>query len=186
MKSKKADGFAGHVSNFLMAVTAQVKAYEKRERSRVEQEYGIAMSRSATALLEFTRYASFDELIEAENTLQKNDLIVYAQRPATTKAVQEGMDDFDAGMEVCQQLLHDTAAYKAHSYRKKERLPPEKIIPLDAMRRALRGQVKRVENYRANVMGNAQEQEFMSARIALLRRAEELYDEIQRERLLQA
>jgi hypothetical protein len=33
-------------------------------------------------------------------------------------------------------------------------------------------------------MGNLQEQEFMSARIAMLRRAEKLYDGIQREHLL--
>ena len=51
------------------------------------------------------------------------------------------------------------------------------------MRQALRGQRRRVENYRANVMGNPCEQEFMAARIAMLRRAEHLYDAIQRERL---
>ena len=98
--------------------------------------------------------------------------------------MQEGIEDIEAGEAAYKQLVEDTESYKAHGYRKKERLSPEKIIPLDAMRRALRGQVKRVENYRSNVMGNSQEQDFMSARIAMLRRAEKLYDAIQRQYLL--
>ncbi len=168
----------------LLAVSAQVNAFEKRENSRVEKQYGNVMQRSAVALAQFARTASFDQLILAEKTFQENDLVVYAKRPATLKSVQEGIEDLQQGEASYRQLLDNTEAYKAHGYRKKERLSPEKIIPLDAMRRALRGQVKRVENYRSNVMGNSQEQDFLSARIALLRRAEKLYDEIQRQHLL--
>ncbi len=98
-------------------------------------------------------------------------------------AVREGIDDLKAGMAAYRLLIDDADAYKAHPYRQKERIPPERIIPLDAMRRALRGQMKRVENYRSNVMGNIQEQEFLSARIAMLRRAEKLYDGMQRKNL---
>ena len=170
----------------LQAVAAQANAYEKRAKSRVEKQYGDVMHVSAIILSKFAVSASFEQLIQTEKAFQQNDLLVYAQRPATLKAVQEGIDDLEDGMEVYKQLLENTEGYKAHRYRKKERISPEKLIPLDAMRRALRGQVKRVENYRSNVMGNLQEQEFMSARIAMLRRAEKLYDAIQRERLLPA
>ncbi len=181
MGSKKTYG--SRFETFLDAITVQVSAFQQRERSRIEQNYSRAMEASAAAVVEFARNASFEELLEAERTFQKNDLAVYAKRPSTVKGVQEGIDDLEAGMGVYRQLVGDTAAYKAHTYRKKEMLPPENAIPLDAMRRALRGQMKRVENYRANVMGNAHEQEFLSARIALLRRAETLYDEMQKERL---
>lgn len=174
MESRKKFG------EFLLATTLQVRAYTKRENSRAEKEYSFAMKNSAAALAELTRYASFEELIQAEATLQENDLSIYAQRPATMESVREGIDDFAAGMAVYRQLLENPAAYVAHKYRRKECLPPDYVIPLDAMRRALRGQVKRVENYRANVMGNAQEQEFLSARILMLRRAEELYDNLQK------
>ena len=122
--------------------------------------------------------------MQEETPYQENVIVVYAKRSADERAVKEGVEDNEAGKAAYKQLVEDAKSYKARGYRKKERLSPEKIIPLDAMRRALRGQVKRVENYRSNVMGNSQEQDFMSARIAMLRRAEKLYDAIQRERLL--
>lgn len=168
----------------LQAIAAQANAYEKRAKSKVEKQYGDVMHVSAMVLSQFAGSATFEQLIQTEKAFQQNDLLVYAQRPATVKAVQEGIDDIEEGEAAYRQLIQNTEGYKAHGYRKKERLAPERIIPLDAMRRALRGQVKRVENYRSNVMGNSQEQDFMSARIAMLRRAEKLYDAIQRERLL--
>lgn len=170
-------------TRLLVWTAAQVNAYEKRERSRVEKQYGAVMQRAAAALADFTRTASFDQLILAEKTFQDNDLSVYAKLPATMKTVQQGIADLADGEEVYQQLLEEPRAYKAHKYRENERAAPDRLVPLDAMRRALRGQVKRVENYRRNVMGNPQEHEFMSARIAMLRRAEKLYDAIQRQHL---
>jgi hypothetical protein len=161
----------------------QVNAYEQREKSRAEKRYGDVMEKSAAAIAKFTRTASFEALMQAEKIFQQNDLLVYAKRPALVKSVQEGIDDFTDGEAVYRQLLENTAAYKAHKYRKKDRLSPDSGIPLDTMRKALRGQGKRLENYRANVMGNIHEQDFYSARIAMLRRAEELYDAFQRERL---
>lgn len=163
---------------------AQVNAYEKREKSRAEKYYGDVMQGSAVILARFTRSASFDQLIRAEKHFQKNDLLVYAKRQATMNSVQEGIDDLEDGETVYRQLVENTEAYKEHRYRKKDRIAPDSAIPLDTMRRALRGQMKRVENYRSNVMGSVQEQEFMSARIAMLRRAEKLYDVLQRERLV--
>ena len=176
----------GQFDRLFQAIATHIEAYERREKSRAEKDYGVAMRKSAGVLAEFAATASFADLIKAEKTFQENDLVVYAKRPATLKAVQEGIEDLEEGEITYKQLLENTEAYKAHGYRKKERIPPEKVIPLDAMRRALRGQVRRVENYRSNVMGNLQEQEFMSVRIAMLRRAEKLYDAIQRERLLPA
>lgn len=164
--------------------SAQGKAFEQRARSRVEIQYGDSMQAAAEATVKFTATASLDELLQAEKTFQTNDLLIYAQRPATVKSVQEGMQDLEDGEAVYRQLLEKTDAYKEHVYRRKERIPPEHIIPLDAMRRAIRGQVKRVANYRANVMGNIREQDFLSARIEMLHRAEQLYDAMQRERLL--
>lgn len=172
------------LDSLLSWVAAQASVYEKREKSRIEKLYGDVMLRSAAVLTKFTGTASFDKLIRVEKAFQRNDLFVYAKRPATMKTVQQGIDDLNVGEEVYRQLLENSDAYKAHKYRDSEKVGPDKLVPLDAMRRALRGQVKRVENYRSNVMGNLQEQEFMSARIAMLRRAEKLYDGIQRERLL--
>lgn len=171
-------------AEFMRATAAQVDAYGRREKSLAEKYYGDVMRESAAVLVKFTCTASFDQLILAEKTLQQNDLAVYAKMPAAMKSVQQGIDDLKNGEEVYTQLLDDPQAYKAHKYRDSERAGPDKLVPLDAMRRALRGQVKRVENYRKNVMANLQEQEFMSARIAMLRRAEKLYDAIQRERFL--
>ncbi len=165
----------------LVWIATQKDTYEKREQSRAEKLYSSVMLQSAAALAKFTRTASFDSLLGAEKAFQRNDLLVYAKRPGTMKSVREGIDDFEAGEEVYRQLLEDTKAYKAHRYRRKNSTDSE--IPVDTMRQALRGQVKRVENYRSNVMGNPSEQEFLSKRIALLRRAEQLYDAIQRKRL---
>lgn len=170
-------------TKLLGIVAAQGDAYERRSRSRMEKRYGDIMRTAAAVLAEFTGDASFEELIRAEKAFQENDLAIYAQRPATVKAVREGIDDLENGEVAYRQLIENTDAYQKHGYRKKERIPPEKVIPLDAMRRALRGQVKRIENYRKNVMGNPHEQIFMAARIAMLRRAEKLYDAMQRERL---
>lgn len=167
-------------AEFLSWTAVQAFAYEKRARSRMEKQYGDTMERSATALVEFTRIATFDQLVAVERTFQQNDLAVYAQLPSTMKSVQQGIADLGDGIEVYRQLLVDPQAYKAHKYRENERARPDRLIPLDAMRRALRGQAKRVENYRKNVMGNPHEHEFLSARIAMLRHAEKLYDVIQR------
>ncbi len=180
MKSRKTNTYDA----FLLATAVQAEAFEKRENSRIEKEYGTAMQDAAASLAELIRDASFEILIQAEQTLQENDILVYAHRPETLASVQEGIDDINAGMAAYRLLTNNTDAYRAHPYRKKERLLPECILPLDAMRRALRGQIKRVENYRSNVMGNIREQEFLSARIALLNRAEKLYDSLQRELLL--
>jgi hypothetical protein len=171
------------LSKLLVASIAQKVAFERRARSIVEKQYSGAMQRAADTLMKLLLVATFDELLQAEKAFQENDLAVYAQRPGTLESVRESIDDFEAGEKTYRQLVDDTAAYRGHGYRKKEKVPPDYVLPLDAMRRALRGQVKRVENFRANVMGNLQEQAFLSARIALLGRAEELYDAMQRERL---
>lgn len=168
----------------LHAIATQVDAFEKRERSPAERRYGNAMRELALSLTEILRTASFDELIHIEKIFQRNDLVAFAKVPATKKSVQQGIDDLDNGEEVYKQLLENTQGYQAHKYRENERAAPDKLVPLDAMRRALRGQAKRVENYRKNVMGNSSEQEFLSARIAMIRQAEKLYDTLQRKLLL--
>lgn len=172
------------LAKFLQRVYEQKMAFEKRERSREEIDYGKSMKKSANALKEFTRNATFDQLLIVETIFQENDLTAYAKVPATLKAVNEGMNDFKNGKAVYKQLLNNPEAYREHKYREKERAPPDRVVPLDAMRKALRGQAARVENYRKNVMGNPNEYAFMSARIAMIRHAEKLYDAIQRERLL--
>ncbi len=169
--------------SLLVWAASQADIYEKRARSRIEQQYGKTMQESAAALRGFLPEATFDQLIALERTFQQNDLTVYAQLPSTVKSVEQGIRDFNDGEKVYRQLLDNPRAYSAHAYRESERAAPDKLIPLDAMRLALRGQVKRVENYRRNVMGNPHEQEFLSARISLLHRAEEFYDRLQRERL---
>ncbi len=171
------------LANLLFLTAAQASIYDKRAKSRIEKQYGDAMQRSAIALMEFTRNATFDQLILLEKTFQRNDLAVYAQLPSTMKSVQQGIDDLENGEGVYKQLLNNPQAYSEHKYRDSERAGPGKLVPLDAMRRALRGQVKRIENYRKNVMSNPQEQKFMSTRIVMLRRAEKLYDALQREQL---
>ncbi|MDR2391009.1 MAG: hypothetical protein LBE84_04945 [Planctomycetota bacterium] len=172
------------LADLLTWTAAQATAYEKRARSRVEKQYGDTMKRSAATLTDFVCTASFGDLLIAEKAFQRNDLIVYAQLPSTLKSVEQGIADFNAGEKVYRQLLETPEAYKEHAYRDSEKAAPDKLVPLDAMRRALRGQAKRVENYRKNVMGNPQEHEFLSERVAMLRRGEKLYDAIQRERFL--
>ncbi len=169
------------LDKIVLAVAAQADAFEKREQSLTEKRYGAIMERSAVVLAEFTQIATFDQLLTIEKLLQQNDLNVYARVPSTLESVQEGIIDLREGEEVYAQLLHDSDAYKAHKYREKERASPDKLVPLDAMRRALRGQASRVENYRKNVMNNPKEHSFLSARISLIRRAEKLYDAIQRD-----
>jgi hypothetical protein len=172
--------------NILFWAASQVNIYEKRARSQIEKQYGETMRKSAIALVDFIPRATFDELLSIEKTFQQNDLTVYAQHPATIKTVEQGIRDFNDAEAVYKQLLANPQAYYEHKYRESERASPDKLVPLDAMRRALRGQVKRVENYSRNVMGNPQEQTFLSARTALLHRAEDLYDEMQRVRLPQS
>lgn len=176
----------GDFARFIRTAAAQVHAFEQREKSPAEIRYGRAMREAAAAIAGLARAVSFDQLVAAEKTLQQNDLVVYARIPSTVKSVRQGIDDLKNGEEVYAQLLRDPRAYGGHKYRDSERAGPDKAVPLDAMRRALRGQMRRVENYRRNVMANPHEQAFMAARIAMLRRAEKLYDGIQREKLLPA
>lgn len=168
----------------LRSVATQAKAFERREQSPAEIAYGIVMGKAARELAEFSRTASFDEILTAEKAMQANDLDIYARAPATLKAVHEGIADFKDGEVVYKQLQTNPEAYKEHRYREKERAAPDRVVPLDAMRKALRGQAARVENYKKNVMGNLQEQSFLTTRVAMLRRAEKLYDGIQRDLLL--
>jgi hypothetical protein len=165
-------------------MAAQARAFEKREQSRSEIQYGNVMEKSAAVLRELSRTATFDQLLSIEKDLQSNDLQIYAKVPSTLKAVREGISEIKSGENVYRQLLTNTKAYLEHDYRDKEKAAPDRLVPLDAMRRALRGQASRVENYRKNVMGNPKEHVFMSARVAMIRRAEKLYDAIQRDQLL--
>ncbi len=170
-------------TNILQIAASQANAFGKRERSRASRDYAAAMEKAAVVLRAFTRAASFDQLLEAEQVFQRNDRNVYARAPSTLEAVQKGMRDFDAGKSVYKQILENPEAYRAHRYREDDHAFPDRVVPLDAMRKALRGQISRVGNYRKTVLGNSQEYDFMTARIAMLRRAEKLYDAIQRERL---
>lgn len=172
------------LKRILKIAAAQAKAFNKRERSRAAIDYGVVMERSAASLKKFTKTASFDQLLMAEKIFQQNDRNIFAKVPSTMEAVQKGMRDFQAGDDVYKQLRNDAEAYKAHSYREDDRASPDKAVPLDAMRKALRGQVSRVENYRKTVLGSSQEYDFLTARISMIRRAEKLYDGIQRDRLL--
>ena len=172
------------LQEILLIAATQVNAFNKRERSRAAIDYAAAMEKSAASLEKFTKTASFDQLLKAERIFQQNDQDIYAQVPSTLESVQKGMRDFDAGGEVHRQLLDNPEAYKAHRYREDDRAPPDRLVPLDAMRKALRGQMARIGNYRKTVLGSSQEYDFLSARIALLRRAEQLYDTLQREQLL--
>lgn len=177
-------GWMANKVNFaelILWAASQVDIFEKRAQSRIEKQYGRTMQESAAAIREFIPGATFDQLIALEKTFQNNDLTVYAQLPATVKSVEQGIRDFNEADKVYRQLLGNPQAYSAHAYRESERAGPDKLVPLDAMRLALRGQVKRVENYRRNVMGNPNEQGFLSARITLLRHAEDMYDRMQRE-----
>lgn len=169
------------IAEIMQATVAQVDAFKMRAESPAEIHYGDMMQRVATILALHFRSASFDQLIALEKTFQANDLLVYATLSSTLKSVQQGIRDIKAGEAVYRQLVNDPASYKAHKYRENEHAGPDRLVPLDAMRLALRGQVKRVENYRTNVMANIKEQEFLSARSAMLRHAEKLYDAIQRE-----
>lgn len=175
---------AGDLDLIMNAVAAQVDAFEKRQQSRAEKHYAAMTAKSAAALGKFARNASFDQLLSVEQLFQKNDLVIYAKVPSIMQAVQKGMRDFKAGGEVYEQLLTHPEAYRAHSYREDDHASPDKLVPLDAMRKALRGQIARVGNYRKTVLGSSQEYAFMTARIAMIRRAEKLYDSIQRDRLL--
>lgn len=169
-----------NLANLLFLIAGQVSVYDKRAQSRIEKQYGESMQRTAGAIRKILPDATFEQLLLVERMFQRNDLTVYAQAPSTVKSVEQGIRDFADGEAVCRQLRENPQAYLAHKYRESERAAPDKLLPLDAMRRALRGQANRVENYRRNVMGNPNEQEFLSARIALLQRAEELYDGMQR------
>lgn len=174
------------LAKILLIAATQVNAFNKRERSRAAMDYATAMKKSAAILDAFTEIASFEQLLKAERIFQQNDQNIYAQVPSTLEAVQKGMRDFDAGEGVYRQLLASPEAYRAHRYREDDHALPDKLVPLDAMRKALRGQMARIGNYRKTVLGSSQEYDFMSARIGMLRRAEKLYDGIQRERFLSA
>lgn len=172
------------VARVLRIAAAQANAFNKRERSRAAIDYGIVMERSTAGIREFTKNATFDQLLLAERVLQQNDQDAYTKVPSILQAVQKGMRDFEAGCEVYRQLLNQPEAYKAHRYREDDCASPDRVVPLDAMRKALRGQISRVGNYRKTVLGSPQEYAFMTARISMIRRAEKLYDAIQRECLL--
>lgn len=172
------------ITKVLGATAAQAKAFQRMKRSPAVVDYGSVMERAARSVEKFCKTASFDQLLAAEKIFQKNDLTIFSTSPSTRESVLEGIDNFRAGEKVYRQLMRSPMAYKEHEYLKSKMVGPDRLVPKDTMRQAIRSQISRVENYRKNVMGNEQEVAFTTARIAMLRRAEKLYDKIQRERLL--
>lgn len=167
----------------MLQVNSHVQAHEKRRNSRVEQQYSKVLRSSTLILGELGAKGDFETVLKVEKTLQQQDLEKYSQNASVKKSVLEGIDDLNNGIVDYKTLLNSPETYMAKAYVKRDMAGPDKSVPLDSMRKALRSQASRVGNYARNPMANDDERDFLNARVALIRKAEKLYDRIQRDRL---
>lgn len=172
-----ADDQSAFIDMVTVQFDAHVFAYQEKQKSRIEKKYSLTMQKSAQALRTAVKTLDFDGLLRLENTLAQIDFDRYSDNEAVRRNVLTGIRDLEAGESNYQVLRSDPETYFKWKYVKREMAG---LVPIDSMRKALRGQVNRVNAYATSPMINEAEREFQKARIAMLHRAEELYDSIQR------
>ncbi len=167
-----------------MALMApHVQAHIARQNSKVEKQYGKAMLASAAVLKNLAESGDFNAILKVEKDLQQQDLEKYSTNETVRMNVLDGIEDLEKGIADYNTLMKSPEAYKVKAYVRRDMTGRDRAVPLDAMRKALRSQASRVRNYARNPMANDAERAFHTARMKMIRQAEQLYDGIQREQL---
>lgn len=163
------------------SMSLHVQAHIERQNSAVEHDYSKAIDRSAAVLRKLTAEGDFDTLLKVERALQQQDLEKYSKNEEVRRSVLDGIEDLEKGIIDYKTLMESPEKYLIKAYVKRDMTGKNKTIPLDAMRKALRSQASRIRNYARNPMANDAERAFHTARMSLVRRAEKLYEKIQKE-----
>lgn len=156
------------------------QAHEGKRNSKSEQEYSEAITGCIDEIKKILREAGLNDILSFELLLMQYDLERYTDDSQTKKNVLIGIEDFNAGLSDYQVLREDPVRYYERRYVRREMAGPDRMVPLDSMRKALNSHARRLESYASSPMVNDIERVFQKARFALVRKAERLYDAFQR------
>ncbi len=154
-------------------------AFEKRARSRAQQNVNAACSAEAAAVLAIVKGGGLDEKIALERQLQQRDLEKYAKSPKEMKGVRQGLKDLDAGFAAYAELTEHPEEYRKHATSYTDRNRDAKLdVPKDGMRYALASQTARLRN-RLSLQLSEEEKVLLTARRGLLDALLKEYSELQ-------
>lgn len=162
-------------------LNSQAVYQEELLQSAAMSEYVTTIEANSETLRNAIANGDFDELMTVEMTIQQIELERFAHDADMMKSIQKTQRDLAEGMKDYKQLRENPAAYRARGYREQDLAGSNKKYPVDTMRKALRGQAARIGNFARNPMLFPVEKEFHQLRVTLLRRAEQLYEDMQKE-----
>lgn len=166
--------FASRVRKVVAATGVSRRLLKK---SRSFQEYNKSFVRNTTAIEKALTECDFEQLVEIEQFIQREELDRYDDIPAIKKSVEQGIKDFNEGLKIYRLAKEQPEVYRSLGFRDRDRTGAGKRYPYDTMRKALRSQATRVLNFSRNPLLSAEEVEYHNARASLLRKMEKLYED---------
>lgn len=162
------------------AIEFHAVSHENLLRSQVMRVHVGTFQEMIRILESAISVGSFETIIQIEEAIQRAEYDKYSRNDKMRESIQQTQRDLADGFMDYKQLIENPKAYFSRGYRDRDRLGPNRTIPLDTMRKALRSQATRVGNFAKNPMLGREEQEFHRARVLMLRHAENLYESIQK------
>lgn len=160
-------------------LNTQAFSHRALMESPAVRRHALAIRKAIKAVREALANGNFETLLNLEIEMQQLEMTMYARDPGMIASIERTRDDLEAGMLDYRQLIDNPKAYRERGYRKSDRTGTNRRFPFDTMRKALRGQAARVGNFAKNPMLSPEEKEFHRLRVAILKRAEMLYEELQ-------
>ena len=173
------DARKDYFQHALSGLSVQAVLHEKMAQSQVMRRYVAAIEKNMSLMREAISVGDFETLVDVETAIQIVELEKYSHDAGMMASIQKTQKDLAEGMKDYRQLIEMPEAYCARGYRERDCVGANKEFPLDTMRKALRSQAVRVDNFAKNSMLFPVEKEFHLLRVSLLKRAEKLYEGLQ-------
>lgn len=143
-------------------------AYEELEKSRAKKLVNRMCKTETELIRNVIDSRNLDEMIALEFRLQNNDLENYARTPHDIESVEQGLKDFQRGVNSYDTLRNDPEQYRKNAEEFTDRNRDMRLdVPKDGMRYALSSQMTRLQN-RQSLQLSDEEKELLTARRGLV------------------
>lgn len=168
------------VEQMTAVLSFQAYSHQTMLRSRTMRTHTAAVLKTAKAVKNIIAKGSFQTLLDAEITFQKTELERFSSDADMMASIRKTQKDMAEAIKDYRQLVDNPDAYGARGYRDQDRVGK---YPKDTMRKTLRSQAARIANFAKNPLLSPEEKDLHRLRVSMLKRCEQLYENIQ-ERML--
>lgn len=155
-------------------------AYQKLANSHPQKAVNQVCAAEAALIRKIADARNLDEMIGLESRLQSNDLEKYARSESDVQNVQQGLTDWQRGINSYNTLKHKPKQYRETSEEFTDRNRDKRLdVPKDGMRYALASQMTRLQNRRSLQLTD-EERELLSVRRILINAILQEYSSLQK------